>query len=637
MHRPEKNLSAKSRSGDRITQDVVQYTDPSGQPRAPTLPRRDAPHHHHRPLSLRDPSEGEGELSYLDREAAAKAERREAVDHASIAELRGEVVTLLFFLVAATVLAIQGPWDFEHPWLLGVLTLAFAITSRIGFPIDRAVAIPTQMLLMPLLILGPPALTPILVFLALSLSGLLAATISGGSRKRVLLNGGDALYSLGPATVFVLGGSPGLDVTALLVIAALASQIALDAAASWVAERWRSRGETRFPIRPFVVVWIVDTLLTPIGVAAALGSAVTIWAPLALLPLVALFALAGTERSRRQEEARQQLATVTRERTRLRAAVHRIGDAFASTLDLDALLTITTRAAVEAVDADAARASATTGLGRKMTHRVTIHEDERNTPLLTAVEDRAVNGQSLAHAIVGGVYAMAAPVGDVEAGGVVAVSRNSHEFTAEERQLFGYLCEQASVAARNVARHASLHRQALTDDLTGLANHRRFQELLSDGHDRFLETGTRVGLILLDIDDFKSVNDRYGHQVGDHVLRSVAAALRDTCRATDEPARYGGEELAVVVSDADMHECSRLAERMRRSIEEVEVVGSGGERITVTASFGVALMGEVAKDPAALIAGADAALYRAKYQGKNCVRLADDGPVGVMPQAPSTT
>jgi diguanylate cyclase (GGDEF)-like protein len=291
---------------------------------------------------------------------------------------------------------------------------------------------------------------------------------------------------------------------------------------------------------------------------------------------------------------------------------------------------------VEAVDADAARASATTGVGRKMTHRVTIHEDERNTPLLTAVEDRAVSGQSLAHAIVGGVYAMAAPVGDVEAGGVVAVARNSHEFTAEERQLFSYLCEQASVAARNVARHASLHRQALTDDLTGLANHRRFQELLTDGHDRFLETGTRVGLILLDIDDFKTVNDRFGHQVGDHVLRSVATALRDTCRNTDEPARYGGEELAVVVSDADMHECARLAERMRRAVEEVEVVGPSGERITVTASFGVALMGEAAPDPATLIAGADAALYRAKYQGKNCVRLADDGPIGAIVQAPTS-
>ncbi len=159
-----------------------------------------------------------------------------------------------------------------------------------------------------------------------------------------------------------------------------------------------------------------------------------------------------------------------------------------------------------------------------------------------------------------------------------------------------------------------------------LANHRRFQELLGEGHERYLSSGTPVGLLLLDIDDFKQVNDNFGHQVGDQVLRNVAGALRDTCRQTDEPARYGGEELAVVVSDADMHECARLAERMRRAIESVEVVGPAGERITVTASFGVALMGEATPDPAALISAADAALYRAKYQGKNCVRLADDAP-----------
>lgn len=581
-------------------------------------------------------TDDDAERSYLDRELELRAGRKEAPDHSTARDLASEIVTTVIFFIAAIVLATQGPIEIEHPYLLALLTVAFAITSRIGFPIEMAVAIPTQMLLMPLLMLGPPAIVPLLVFGAIASAGLVAAVMQGGSRKRTLTSGGDALYSLGPATVFVIAGSPGVEATAAVIIAALAAQIVLDAISSWFGERYLSRGESRFPIRPYVLVWIVDTLLTPIGVIAALATAASLWAPLALFPLVALFALAAAERSARQEEARQQLQTVTRERTRLRAAVHRIGDAFASTLDLDALLTITTRAAVEAVDADAARASSTTGLGRKMTHRVTIHEDERNTPLLTAVEDRAVNGQSLAHAIVGGVYAMAAPVGDVEAGGVVAVARNSHEFTVEERQLFAYLCEQASVAARNVARHASLHRQALTDDLTGLANHRRFQELLADGHDRFLETGTRVGLVLLDIDDFKTVNDRFGHQVGDQVLRSVATALRDTCRATDEPARYGGEELAVVVSDADMHECARLAERMRRAVEEVEVVGPTGERITVTASFGVALMGEVAPDPASLIAGADAALYRAKYQGKNCVRLADDGPVATMPQAPSS-
>lgn len=562
----------------------------------------------------------------LDLEVAKRTEVELMPDHVPLRQLAPEIATLIVFVIFAAILAVSGPWTIEYPAVYWTIAIAFGIASRIGFPIGTSTAIPTQLLLFPLLMLGSPALAPVVIYFVFTIAGLATNTWHGASRRRIVVTGGDALYSLGPAAVFVVAGSPGIDASALVLLLAFASQLLLDAAASWMAERWRSRGEARFPFQQYSVVWLVDLLLTPIGIVAAIATQHTAAAPLALLPLIGLFALAANERTKRQEEARVQLSNVTRERTRLRAAVHRIGDAFASTLDLDALLTITTRAAVEAVDADAARASSTTGIGRKMQHRVTIHEDTRNTPLLAAVEDRAVSAQTLAHAIVGGIYAMAAPVGDVEAGGVVAVARNSHEFTAEERQLFSYLCEQASVAARNVARHASLHRQALTDDLTGLANHRRFQELLSDGHDRYLENGIRVGLILLDIDDFKAVNDKFGHQVGDQVLRSVAATLRDTCRGTDEPARYGGEELAVVVSDADMHECARLAERMRKAIAAVEVVAPQGDRIGVTASFGVALMGELVPDPAALIAAADAALYRAKYQGKNCVRLADDGP-----------
>lgn len=586
------------------------------------------------PAFIDEPTEPQ---SFLEREVTERADRKDRASELRGTALASEGFATFLVLIASAAFIVLGDIQLDHPWVVLGLAVCFGVTSRISFPISVALAIPTQLFLWPLLMLGPPELVPLIVFVSLAVAASFAALQSGKRPPSVFIDGGNALYSIGPAAVFVLAGAPGTEASALIIVLALASQIGLDATASWLGERSLTGGASRFPVRPYALVWLVDVLLTPIGVIAALAYNRATWAPFALVPLVALFGLAAFERTRRAEEARAQIGTVTRERTRLRAAVHRIGDAFASTLDLDALLTITARAAVEAVDADAARASSTTGLGRKLTHRVTIHEDERTTPLLTAVEDRAVNGQSLAHAIVAGVYAMAAPIGDVDAGGVVAVARNSHEFSAEERQLFSYLCEQASVAARNVARHASLHRQALTDDLTGLANHRRFQELLSDGHDRYRESGTRVGLVLLDIDDFKQVNDRFGHQVGDQVLRNVAGALRDTCRETDEPARYGGEELAVVVSDADMHECSRLAERMRRAIEEVEVVGPADERITVTASFGVALMGELAPDPATLIASADAALYRAKYQGKNCVRLADDGPSGGHPAADFTS
>jgi diguanylate cyclase (GGDEF)-like protein len=128
---------------------------------------------------------------------------------------------------------------------------------------------------------------------------------------------------------------------------------------------------------------------------------------------------------------------------------------------------------------------------------------------------------------------------------------------------------------------------------------------------------------MLDIDDFKAVNDRYGHPQGDQVLAHVAGVLRDLSRELDAPARYGGEELAVVLPQTDAAGAEHLAERMREAVEELQVprVGGGGA-LSVTASFGVASVPESALDRGELIAAADAALYRAKRAGKNRVETA---------------
>jgi diguanylate cyclase (GGDEF)-like protein len=128
---------------------------------------------------------------------------------------------------------------------------------------------------------------------------------------------------------------------------------------------------------------------------------------------------------------------------------------------------------------------------------------------------------------------------------------------------------------------------------------------------------------MLDIDDFKRVNDTYGHQQGDEVLALVAGVLRDLSRDLDAPARYGGEEMAVVLPQTDAGGAVQLAERMREAIEALQVprVGGGGT-LHVTASFGVASVPESAAERSALIAAADAALYRAKRAGKNRVESA---------------
>jgi diguanylate cyclase (GGDEF)-like protein len=109
------------------------------------------------------------------------------------------------------------------------------------------------------------------------------------------------------------------------------------------------------------------------------------------------------------------------------------------------------------------------------------------------------------------------------------------------------------------------------------------------------------------------------------VLRALGGCLRGVCRATDEPARYGGEELAVVV-DGDLAETLAVAERVRAAIALVQVVSPAGEPLTITASCGVAAIGHGTAHVAPLIEAADAALYRAKHEGKNCVRAAGSEP-----------
>jgi diguanylate cyclase (GGDEF)-like protein len=119
------------------------------------------------------------------------------------------------------------------------------------------------------------------------------------------------------------------------------------------------------------------------------------------------------------------------------------------------------------------------------------------------------------------------------------------------------------------------------------------------------------------------VNDTYGHQQGDEVLAHVAAVLRDLSRDLDAPARYGGEELAVVLPQTEAEGAALLAERMRLAVEALQVPRvRGGGFLRVTASFGVAAVPDTAADRRGLIAAADAALYRAKRTGKNRVERA---------------
>ena len=174
--------------------------------------------------------------------------------------------------------------------------------------------------------------------------------------------------------------------------------------------------------------------------------------------------------------------------------------------------------------------------------------------------------------------------------------------------------------------NAQLEVLAMTDALTGLANRRHFGEQLAREATRAADKGKVISLLVLDIDHFKSINDRFGHPAGDAVLRQVALVLEEQVRGSDLLARVGGEEFAVLAVDTGNLEAAQLAERLRKAVEETGPVAVGHAAVEVTVSVGVVSRrikaGELSRAPEHLLAAADDALYRAKRNGRNRVEVA---------------
>jgi diguanylate cyclase (GGDEF)-like protein len=364
------------------------------------------------------------------------------------------------------------------------------------------------------------------------------------------------------------------------------------------------------------------------------------------------FAALGREFNAMSEQLAGKIAEVQRKRGELEDTIRRVGEAFAAGLDRQEMVNIAVRTAVEACQADVGRAlpldlrrmkaarvgDETPGLERGLVEAeraaFAIHADAESDWL--ALLDASAEGdepieREPVRANVDDVYAMAVPLlarlgrgRSVEQVGVVSIARAGHDFDESEYDLFAYLTGQAAVSIENVDLHEMVRVQAVTDELTGLYNLRHFHETLDGEIERSKRFGSETGLMLLDIDDFKQVNDTYGHQQGDMVLIAVGRVLRTLSRDIDEPARYGGEEMAVILPQTDVAGAELLAERMRSAVEAIEIDRlDGGGRLKVTASFGVASLPSNAHDKDSLIAEADAALYRAKRAGKNRVGRAE--------------
>ena len=286
------------------------------------------------------------------------------------------------------------------------------------------------------------------------------------------------------------------------------------------------------------------------------------------------------------------------ERGRVQDAVDRFGKALAATHDPFTLLNVIVESAVEATGAAGGRLV----VDGEEQARAGV-PDEGGRPLVIPL----------------------GPEGSEEA--MLLLTPSGADFGDQSRELALWLGSQAAIALENVRLHRLVARQASTDGLTELANRREFEDSLANEISRAERFGGSLALILADLDSFKQVNDRFGHQAGDEVLRTFADILRETVRDIDVAARYGGEEFAILLPQTDIAGAERLAERLRGAVETRPTAHAQGIPVVVTSSFGVASFPEAETAPG-LFAAADEALYRAKRAGKNCVVCADsNGPV----------
>jgi diguanylate cyclase (GGDEF)-like protein/PAS domain S-box-containing protein len=229
------------------------------------------------------------------------------------------------------------------------------------------------------------------------------------------------------------------------------------------------------------------------------------------------------------------------------------------------------------------------------------------------------------------LVAMPLKTADRDSGVLVVASRMHVGFDFDLASLLSIIGNHLSLIFEKVSLFEETRRLSITDALTGLHNIRYFYEELEHEVDRTERYGTAFSLVLFDIDDFKKLNDTFGHQAGDEVLKAFSDVMRHASRKADTAARYGGEEFILILPETSKKKAHALAVRIKDLLEEKRYITGSDMRITV--SGGVATFPEDATDAKGLLYAADMAMYRAKITGKNRVVSYSDEHHGPTPPA----
>ncbi len=353
-------------------------------------------------------------------------------------------------------------------------------------------------------------------------------------------------------------------------------------------------------------------------------------------------------------ELRSYISALESSRDEMRSNLHRLGEALSATHDLDSLLPVVLQTARTSVAAGAGVVMLSVDGGPLVGFAEQGMAAQRlraipSLPLGVGVLGRVAKSGSAVRGRIGEEPLRPAPGEPLDAQvlavplerapnvlGVLAVfAQGDVGFTADDEAALATLAGQAAIAVENVLLHGEAKRMSVTDPLTGLANFRSMSTTLNSEIERAVRFRRPLGLLMLDLDHFKEVNDMHGHARGDDVLRELSRRVSGQVREVDVFARYGGEEFVLILPETDRNGVAAMARRVCEVVRASPFRDGGGAELPITISIGGASFPEDGTTGEALLRAADEALYRAKRAGRNGWALAESGAARTSLPRPS--